>query len=46
MPIYDHERESLAATGGEPLLGSGFEEQQPDPSFADTGKPETEGSNR
>jgi hypothetical protein len=41
MPTYQDERESIAAIGGEPLPGSGFEEQQPDPGFADTSKPET-----
>ena len=46
MPAYEDERESLAATGGEPLLGSGFEDEQPEQGFADTSKPETEGSAR
>jgi hypothetical protein len=46
MPAYEDERESLAATGGEPLLGSGFENEQPDPDFAEASKPETEESNR
>ena len=46
MPACEDERESLAATGGEPLLGSGFENEQPDPGFADASKPETEGSTR
>jgi hypothetical protein len=40
------ERESIAVNGGELLLGSGFEEQQPDPVFANTSKPETEDSAR
>jgi hypothetical protein len=46
MPAYEDERESLAATGSEPLLGSGFENEQSDPGFAETSKPETEESNR
>ena len=46
MHAYQDERESLAATGGEPLLGSGFENEQPDPGFAETSEPETEGSTR
>ena len=46
MPAYEDQRESLAANGGEPLLGSGFENEQPDPGFSDASKPETEESNR
>ena len=46
MHAYQDERESLAATGGEPLRGSGFENEEPDPGFAETSKPETEESNR
>ncbi len=46
MPAYEDERESLVANGGEPLLGSGFENEQSDPSFSDASKPKTEESNR
>jgi hypothetical protein len=46
MPAYENQREPLAATGGEPLLGSGFENEQPEQGFADTSKPETEGTTR
>ena len=46
MPAYEDERESLAATGGEPLIGSGFENEQPEQGSADTSKPETEGTTR
>jgi len=44
MPAYEDEHEFLAGTGGEPLIGSGLENELPDPDFADAGKPETEGS--
>ena len=46
MPKHEDERESLAATGSESLRGSGFENEEPDPGFADASKSETEGSTR
>jgi hypothetical protein len=46
MPEYEDERETLAATSGEPLLDSGFENEQPESGFDDTTKPETEESHR
>ena len=46
MPAYEDQRDALAATGGEPLLGSGFENEQPEQGFGDTSKPETEGTTR
>jgi hypothetical protein len=34
MNTYDDSEMSLAAIGGEPLIGSGFEQERPDPDFA------------
>ena len=46
MPNYEDESETLAVTGGEQLLGSGFENEEPDPGFADASKAETEEPNQ
>jgi general stress protein YciG len=36
-------QQEIASTGGEPLDGSGFENEQPDPEFAVEVGPEPEG---
>ena len=36
IPTSDQLREALADIGGEPLEGSGFEQEMPDSEFSDT----------